>query len=575
MASDAQKPGESPPNRLEEIKAQSDFLRGRIIAELADATDRFSEETAQLLRFHGIYQQDDRDRRYQLGDPFRKPENVPQFMVRTTTPGGRLTSDQWLAYLDLCETLGDGTLRLTSRQNVQLYGVRKRDLRAVLRRIYQLGLTTLGSCGDVRRNVACCPAPYRADPVHGQMQDLAGRLYEELGPRIDAYRQIWLEEGPPGGPAASLPSDAAEPLYGPTYLPRKFKVAVGLPGDNCVDLYTQDVGLLAVCEDFNVVGYNVLVGGGMGVAPERSDTFPTLAQPMGMAWAGQAIDVVRTVMMVYRDFGDRSDRQRARLRFLLADWGMERFKAEVERRLGYALAPSRPIEVWDTDDHLGWHEQGDGRWFCGLFVENGRVLDRNGPQLKSALREICERYRPAIYVTPGQSLILGDVAWEDRVGVDDLLHRHGVKSAGEISNLRRWSIACVSLPTCPAAVTESERALPEIVDHLERELARLGLAHEVFDLRMTGCANGCARAYLADVGILGRSPGRYALYLGGRRIGNRLGFLYRDGIPLEQVVTTLLPVLAYFKLFHDAGETLGDFCHRKGRDDLIENASAI
>ena len=575
MDADTQKPGSAPPNRLEQIKARSNLLRGRIAAELAESTDRFSNETVQLLKFHGIYQQHDRDRGYQLGDAFRKANNACQFMLRIAVPGGQLSADQLLSQLELCDEFGNGTLRLTSRQNVQMYGVLKPNLRTVLRRIHEMGLTTLGSCGDVRRNVACCPAPYRGDPVHDQMQSLTSRLFNELAPRIDAYRQIWLDDAPAEASAGEPVANEVDPLYGLTYLPRKFKVAVGLPGDNCVDIYAQDVGLLAICENFNVIGYNLLVGGGMGAASARADTFPCLAQPIAMVWPGQAVEVVRAVLMVYRDFGNRSDRRVARLRYLLADWGVERFKAEVERYLGYPLDPPRTVDVWDTDDHLGWHEQGDGRWFYGLRVENGRLLDRHGPRLKSALREICQRYHPAIYITTGQSLILGDIAWEDRVGIDDQFHRHEVPSAGELSNLRRWSIACASLPTCPMAATEGERVLPEIVDHLERELARLGLAQEVFSLRMTGCGNGCSRPYLADIGIVGRSPGRYAIYLGGRRIGDRLSFLYRDGVPLEQLVATLLPVLAYFKLFRNDGETLGEFCRRKGCGDLLQNATVV
>lgn len=562
------KSGPTQPSSLERIKTASDYLRGRIPEELAEPTDHFSDETAQLLKHHGMYQQDDRDRRRHLGDPVGTSEKVYSFMVRTGVPGGRLSGDQLLAHLDLCDQLGNGTVRITSRQDLQLHGILKQNLREVVRRINEMQLTTMATCGDVRRNVACCPAPYYGDPVHGQMQWMAGRLSAELGPHIPAYRDIWL-----GGGGERPVGEEVEPLYGKTYLPRKFKVAVGLPGDNCVDLYAHDVGLMGICENFNIMGYNLLLGGGMGMTPGKPATFPALAQRMAFVVPDQTVEVVKAILKIFRDFGNRSDRKLARLKYLVADWGLNKFKAQVEASLGYALADPRPDDVWDLDDHLGWHEQGDGRWFYGLYVENGRILDRNGLRLKSALREICRKYATSIGLTAGQCLLLCDVRWEDRPGLEDLLRRHGVKLDGEISNIRRWSTACVSLPTCPLAIAESERALPGIIDPLEVELAKLGLAKDLFSLRMTGCANGCSRPYNADVGLVGRSPGRYAIYVGGRRLGNRLGFLYRDAVPLEQIVSTLAPLLAYFKLFRNEGETFGDFCNRKGREDLLQNAT--
>jgi sulfite reductase (ferredoxin) len=567
MSNSPPSPADKQPSALEGIKAQSDYLRGEIAEELARPTDHFSDVTAQLLKFHGMYQQEDRDRRCQLGDPTVRSERAYRMMVRTGVPGGHITADQLLAHLDLCDELGHGTLRITTRQNMQIHGIAKARLREAVRRINETGLSTLAACGDVRRNVMCCPAPYYGDPVHGQMQWLIGRLSAELAPRMPAYRQIWLGDQP----AEPAVGGEVEPLYGRTYLPRKFKVAVGLPGDNCVDIYTQDVGLLAICENFNVMGYNILVGGGMGRTPGRDKTFAALAQPMAMVSPNQAVDAVRAILAVFRDCGDRSDRKRARMKYLVADWGIEKFKARVEQYLGYPLSPPQPAEVWDVDDHLGWHEQGDGRWFYGLYLPNGRIFDNDHVRLKSALREICRTYRPSIALTPSQGVLLCDVRWEDRPAIEDLLHRHGVKLSDEISNARRWSAACVSLPTCPLAITESERALPEVVADLEREIAALGLDRELFSLRMTGCANGCSRPYNADIGLVGRSPGRYAIYLGGARLGNRLAFLYRDAVPAEQLISTLVPVLAYFKTSRQNGETLGDFCARLGRDELLKN----
>jgi sulfite reductase (ferredoxin) len=558
-----------PPSPLERIKAQSNGLRGRIVEELQEPSDHFSDETAQLLKYHGMYQQADRDRQRQLGDLVRPAERVYSLMVRVALPGGRLSGDQLLALLDLCDELAGGTLRITARQDLQIHRVPKRNIREVIRRIHQSGLTTMSACGDLRRNVVCCPAPYYGDPVHGQMQWMAHRLAAELAPQMPAYREIWLDPAAAGNASA----EAEEPLYGAAFLPRKFKVAVGLPGDNCADLYSHDVGLLAVCANFNVVGYNVLVGGGMGMLPGRSDTFPALARRMAYATVDQTAGVVQAILRVFRDFGNRSDRRRARLKYLVAEWGLGLLKARVEAVLGYPLPAPQPDEVWDIDDHVGWHEQGDGRWFYGLLVPCGRIVDDNAARLKSALREICRKHQPAIGLTPGKSLLLCDIRWEDRPSIEDLLRRHGARLDGDLSNIRRWSTACVALPSCGLAITESERVMADLVDQLETELARLGLSRDLFSLRVSGCPNGCARPYSADIGLVGRSPGRYAIYLGGRRLGDRLGFLYRDSVPLERILPTLVPVLAYYKLFRNEGETLGDFCRRKGCEDIEKNST--
>ena len=582
MSSNPQTDAPRPLSAVEAVKEQSNYLRGRIAAELAEPTDHFSAETAQLLKHHGMYQQDDRDRRVQLGDKAPKKPKVYQFMVRTGVPGGRLTSQQLLAHIELAEQYGNGTLRITSRQDLQLHGLAKASLRAVLRRIHDAGLTTFATCGDVHRNVVCCPAPYRHDPVRGQMQWMAGQIAAALSPHTPAYDEIWLDAPGAGVPPSAgnasedwlkpalqaQDADLIEPLYGKTYLPRKFKVSIGLPGDNCADVYCQDVGLLAICRNYDVIGYNVLVGGGMGVTPAIPATFPALAQRMAYARADYVVDVVRAIVGVFRDFGNRSDRKRARLKYLLADWGLERFKKQVEQYLGYELPPPEADDVWDIDDHLGWREQGDGRWFYGLHVPNGRIKDTDEMRLKSALREICESRGLAICLTPGQSLLLGDVYWDDRLYIEDLLRRSGVPMVGEISNLRRWAGACVSLPSCTLALTESERALPDILRRLESEVAQLGLQQDVFSLRMTGCTNGCSRPYNAEIGIVGRAAGRYGIYLGGRRSGDRLGFLYRDGVPLEQLVAAISRVLAWFKQQRHEGETLGDFCYRLGPEGL-------
>jgi len=562
---------------VERLKLASNYLRGTIAEELANEHDTFQDETSQLLKFHGMYQQDDRDRRNARGADGQKLGKAYSLMVRVKIPGGKLTSEQFLAQLDLADTIGNGSLRITNRQDLQFHGVLKKDARELVRKINDVQLTTLGACGDVCRNVMCCPAPFRRDPVHEQMHAAAAQVSDHLLPRSTAYHEIWRTDPSTGQQelcGGGSHGHELEPIYGAGYLPRKFKVAIALPGDNCVDVYANDLGLLAICEDYQIVGYNVLVGGGMGVTPSTKNTFPALAQRMAFVQPDQLLAVATAIVKVQRDFGNREDRKRARMKYLIADWGLERFKAKVEEYYGHPLPEPHPDDVWGFDDHIGWSDQGDGRWFYGLNVENGRIVDRDEFELKSAIREICRTYCPGIRLTAHQSLLFTDLSPSDCNAIESIFRRRGVKLDDEISNARRWSMACVSLPTCPLAITESERVLPEVIDRLEIELARLGLDSEKFTVRMTGCPNGCARPYNADIGLVGKALGKYTIYLGGRLLGNRLGFLYQDLVPLDDLVPTLQPILVYFKQQQQHNESFGDFCTRKGVDDLRSWADA-
>lgn len=565
---------------VEGFKAESNYLRGAIGPELTDGNDFFGKESIQLLKHHGTYQQDDRDHRSAARAGGGKSDKAYMFMVRTRVPGGKLTSDQMLAELDLCDELGNTTLRATTRQGLQLHGVVKENLKAVIRRINDVQLTTLAACGDVERNIMCCPAPHHHDPVHAQMQELTDRLAAHLAPRTRAYHEIWLKDlangedqlvagGSNGHVHENGHAHEVEPIYGPTYLPRKFKTAIGLPGDNCVDLYANDLGIMAICENYQIVGYNLLVGGSMGVTPSAKKTFPAVAKRMCFVTPDQVVDVATEIIKVQRDFGNRADRKVARLKYLIADWGVERFKAKVEEYYGRKLAPPHPDDVRGFDDHLGWHDQGDGRWFYGLNIENGRIHDVESFRLKTAIREICRTYRPNLRITSHQSILFTDIAPENRVAVEDILRTHGVKLSHEISNARRWSMACVAWPTCGLSITEAERALPGIIDGVEVELAKLGLSSERFTIRMTGCPNGCARPYNSDVGLVGKTAGKYTVFVGGRLLGDRLNFIYKDLVPEEEVVSTLRPLFIYFKQSRHPGETFGDFCHRKGAENLL------
>jgi len=562
----------SQPSTVETIKSTSNGLWGNLPDELAAGGEVFEEPTVQLLKHHGVYQQEDRDRRRSgTGGP-GKPGRSFAFLVRVKIPGGRITSQQFLTLLDLCEDAGNGTLRITDRQDIQLHGVLKRDLSRVIRQINAAQLTTLGACGDVVRNVTCCPAPLRADPIRPQLQQLACVLSERLLPRTPAYREIWLRDchGPDehrGGDGREGTVD--EPVYGPSYLPRKFKIALALVDDNCVDVYTNDLGLVAVCEGNRVVGYNLLVGGGLGMTPSNRRTFPALAQPMAFVVPDQVLQAVTAVVEVYRDFGNRSDRKRARLKYLIADWGLSVFRARVEEFCGWRLAEPLEQPVRGSEDHLGWFEQADGRWFYGLKIDCGRIADREEFRLKQALREVCRAYGPGIRLTPHQNLLLTDLRPQDRPALESVLRQHGVPLSDEVSPMRRCSMACVALPTCPLAVTEAERVFKGLLEQMQSELERLGLAGERFTVRMTGCPNGCARPYGADVGLVGRTAGTYAMYLGGRIEGDRLGFLYKDYVPLDEIIPTLVAVLRRFEAERLPGESLGDYCSRMGASGLL------
>ncbi len=561
---------------VEGIKSDSNYLRGEIAQELADGTPQFGEASIQLLKTHGTYQQDDRDTRKQA-----KLEKVPggkffSMMIRTAIPGGKLSSEQLLAQLDLCDEVGNTTLRVTTRQGLQLHGVLKDNLRTVIRRINEVQLTTLAACGDVNRNVMCSPVPYKNDSVYDDMQKLTDDLAIHFRPQTSAYHELWLTDNETGEKtlAGGGNGQTIEPIYGETYLPRKFKMGVALPGDNSADIYTYDLGFLAICENHQIVGYNLLVGGGFGVTPSADKTFVALAQPIAFVEPDQVIAVATAIVKVQRDFGNRADRKVARMKYLIHNWGLDRFKQKVEDYYGHELEPPRDVNIDGHNDGMGWHPQGDGKFFYGLNIENGRIKDTADMQLKTALREICTKLAPPMRLTPHQGIIFCDLEETDREKLFAILHKHNVKTTEEVSTLRRWSMACPALPTCGLAITESERFLPTIIDQLEAELDHLGLADEVFTTRMTGCPNGCARPYNSDIGLVGKAKDKYTILLGGRREGDRLNWIYQDMVPADDVVKVLRPVLSMYSEQRSAGESLGDFCNRTGRDALLARCEA-
>ncbi len=555
-------------SKLEHLKIGSRQLRGTLPDELLNDSPTFSGDASQLLKHHGSYMQDDRDVRKQKNEDGTKKEKAYSCMVRTRIPGGRVTAKQFLAELDLCDRLANGTVRITSRQGFQLHGVLKSNLKETIRAINETHLTTLAACGDVNRNVMCCPAPYKNNPVHDQMQALSQELADHFKPRSTAYHEIWLtdDDGEKTNVAEFTPVE--EPIYGKLYLPRKFKMAIAEPSDNCVDVYTQDIGLLAVVDDGTITGYNVLVGGGMGRTPSAEKTFPRIADKLTFVGPDQVVAVCEAIVKVQRDFGNREDRKRARMKYLVEDWGVAKFKAKVEEYYGQSLPEPHSSDVTGVEDHIGWHEQGDGKLFLGVNIENGRIKDEGELRIKSGLRAVLSKFGMDTRLTALQSVILCDIDPSNKDEINGMLSEHGIKLAEELSLLRRYSIACPAFPTCGLSITESERALPGIIDDLEVEIAKHGLESAKIAIHMTGCPNGCARPYTPDIGLVGKAVGKYTLFLGGNAEGTRLCFIYKDMVPHEELTATLSPVFAAYKADRNEGESFGDFCNRLGQEGL-------
>jgi sulfite reductase (ferredoxin) len=555
---------------LESIKEESKFLKGTIDEEIAADVDHFDKSNLQLLKFHGTYQQDNRDDR--LTAKKSGKGKAYSMMVRLRIPGGRISSDQMLSMLDLCEELGNSTMKITTRQTIQLHGIVKDDLRPTINRINEMALSTLAACGDVNRNIMCCPAK-RNDGIHVAMEQLTDDLTAALAPQTSAYHELWITD-PETGQKTQGGGGQVEPLYGPTYLPRKFKIGIALPEDNCIDIYTQDIGFLAVVSDGKIIGYNVLAGGGMGTTPSAKKTFPALAKRMAFCKPEQAVGVAQAILKVQRDNGNRTDRKVARMKYLIADWGIEKFRTEVEKYFGESLPDCTADDVHGFDDHMGWQEQGDGKWSYGLNIENGRLYDSEAIQLKAALRVICRDFKTEIRMTGHQSVIFTDIDESDKEKLIGMITQHGAPTTEETSTVRRWSMSCVALPTCGLAITESERRLPSIIDGLEQPLAKLGLDKERFTIRMTGCPNGCARPYNADLALVGKAKDKYTLFAGGGWLGNRLAYIYKDMVTDETVVDEIVTIFAAFKANREGEESLGEFCTRVGAEDLAVMAES-
>lgn len=555
-------------SKTERIKQESRRLRGRIVEELQQGGTRFSEEQIQLLKFHGTYQQENRDQR-----SMRKAageEKAYQFMVRSRIPGGVLTADQYLVEDELAGRYANGTLRITTRQGIQLHGVLKGNLHATIREINVALLSTLAACGDVNRNVMACPAP-TASRAHARVHEIAHQLAMHMAPRSRAYHEIWID----GEQVETVQQEEeVEPIYGSSYLPRKFKIGVAFPGDNCIDVYTQDVGLVACLEgkpgskDERLSGFTVLVGGGMGMTHGKSETYPRAAEPLCYVTVDEVVEVVETIVKIQRDYGDRQNRKHARMKYVVEERGIAWFRAELEQRLGRSVQNPHPLAWQGVEDHLGWHKQGDGKWYLGLSLTNGRVIDEGSVRLRSGLRAVIAEFRPGVRLTAQQNILLTDIPASQRRALAERLATYGIVTDPARLGIQRFALACPALPTCGLALAEAERVSPEVVSEVEAELRELGLENEPLSIRMTGCPNGCARPYMGDIGFVGRTKDVYNIYIGGDQANTRLNTLYAQLVHRSNLAAALRPL---FKLWRDErqpGETFGDFSHRVGVDYL-------
>jgi sulfite reductase (ferredoxin) len=548
-------------SEIERIKASSNHLRGTIKEDLGQDTAHFREENAVILKFHGIYQQDDRDRRKEARSKGLDKHHM--MMIRTRIPGGIVSPEGYLAHDAIASQWGNGTLRITTRQDFQLHGVLKGNLRRAIQAINASLMTTLGGCGDQERNIMTCPAPIR-DPFRAEVLAILRELVAGLTPQTRAYHEIWID-----GELVASAEPEIEPLYGETYLPRKFKTSIALEGDNCVDVYAQDLAIVAMRgADGGLDGFTVMVGGGLGRTHNKPETFPAVAVPMAFVEPDQLVKTSQAVVSVQRDYGDRNNRRHARLKYLIADRGVDWFFDQVQARLDFRLQHAR-LPTWQqVDDHLGWHAQQDGRLFVGLYVENGRILDADGMRLRTGLRTAVEQFRPQIILTPQQNLILADLNPLDRPRLDALLREFGISAVDRISNTVRHAMACPALPTCGLAVAEAERVLPALIRRIESLVERLGLDDEHISYRMSGCPNGCSRPYLGDVGFVGTTLGKYDVYLGGDFTGTRLNQLYARNVPIQDLTELLRAPLEAFRDERRPGEGFGAWGYRVGVDTL-------
>ena len=569
-----QTPIEKKVSKVEKLKEHSNFLREPLLTELQQDTTHFTEDAIQILKFHGSYQQDNRDNRA------KGQEKDYQMMLRTRSPGGFIPPELFLALDRLSDELGNQTLRVTTRQGFQIHGILKKNMKTVIKTILNNMGSTLSACGDVNRNAMSPPAPFKNKPEYQYAFEYANNIADLLNPQSGAYYEIWLdgekaisaEEAPEVVEARKskgrgmIVENSPEPIYGEQFLPRKFKICVTVPGDNSIDVYTHDIGLVVITnKKGELQGFNVMAGGGLGRTHNKEETFARIADEIGYVDKDDIYDLVKAIVATQRDYGDRFNRRHSRMKYLIHEWGVEKFKAKVESYFGKELKPYKKLPKWEYQDFLGWYEQGDGNWFFGIGVENGRVKDEGAFQLKTALREIVQQLNLPMRLSANHNIILYEIAPEQKAIVEEILNNRGIITDPEaIEPLTRYSMACPALPTCGLAVTESERALPGITDRIRSLLNKLEMVDEHFVMRMTGCPNGCARPYMAELGFVGSAPEKYQIWLGGTPNQTQLAQPYEQKMPISELETFFEPIFVFFKQNRKSKESFGSFCSRVG-----------
>ena len=525
-------------SKVEDIKTQSDFLAGEIAKQLKDNNNFFQNNEIQLLKFHGTYQQFDRDTSTELKK--KGLEKDFSFMIRTKIPGGELNAKQYIEFDDLSNLFSNKTLRITTRQTFQFHGVTKRKLKKIISTISKMFLTTYGACGDLVRNVTTVAAPVN-DETHSSLRSDAKKISEHFIPESTSYGRIWIN-----GEKYEFKKKIHEKIYGKSYLPRKFKIGITVPDDNSVDVLTNDIGIFSIFKNNHLEGYNINIGGGLGMTHNKPETFPYLAKPLLFCNPLDLIPVLESIVKIQRDHGDRSNRKHARLKYLVDEKGIEWFKTNIEKELNVTFQKPKKISEIKIIDHLGWHKQSQDKLYLGLFIPSGRIEDRKNIKYKSGLRDVIETFKPSVTLSTDQNIILGDIEFKNQNKIESLLGKYQIDTKSP-SNVNRWFLACPALPTCGLALTEAERVRDELVQNIEKILLKLDLQNEKFSIRITGCPNGCARPYAGDIGIVGRTPGVYSLYTGGDFEGTRLNKKIFDKISYKDIPISLEQIFLLFK----------------------------
>ena len=550
---------DGPPSDVEGIKERSNYLRGTLKEVMEDRISAgIPDDDNRLMKHHGSYLQDDRDLRIERQK--QKLEPAYQFMLRVRMPGGVAQPSQWLVMDELADKYGNGTLKLTTRETFQMHGILKWNMKKTIQEIHASMLDTIAACGDVNRNVMCNSNPFQSE-LHEQVYEWSKKLSEHLLPRTRAYHEIWLDEERVAG---TPDTEEVEPMYGPLYLPRKFKIGIAVPPSNDVDIYSQDLGFIAIVQDGELVGFNVAIGGGMGMTHGDKATYPQLSKVIGFCTPERILDVAEKVITIQRDYGNRSVRKNARFKYTVDRIGLENVKAELESRLGWALDEAKPFHFDHNGDRYGWVKGTNDRWHYTMFIQNGRIADFGEYKLKAGLREMAKIHQGDIRLTANQNLIIANVPDEEKNKIEELMHQFGLSDGKHLTALRRSSMACVALPTCGLAMAEAERYLPVLLEKIEQIVDENGLRNEEITIRMTGCPNSCARPALAEIGFIGKAPGKYNMYLGGGFDGSRLSKMYRENIGEEEILKELQAILPRYAKEREDGEHFGDFVIRAG-----------